>query len=106
MDNNKNNRENISSEEVHKVNILVNGASLSFNLTQKQESIMREAAEKLHQIENSFRTEAKLSDEKDYFRYASILLASNLVNIERKIDDKEQHLESKLNEILKIVNNY
>ncbi|MBE9488170.1 MAG: cell division protein ZapA [Bacteroidetes bacterium] len=106
MDKNKIKSDDIGSEEVHKVNILVNGASLSFNLTQKQESIMREAAEKLLKIENSFRAEAKLSDEKDYFRYASILLASNLVNIERKIDDREQHLESKLNEILKIVNNY
>ena len=94
------------ADRKNNVNILVNGTSLSFTLDPYKESIMREAAQRLNEAENSFRINAKLSDERDYFRYAALLVASNLVRLERESKDLEKTMDDRLDEILKIVDKY
>lgn len=90
-------------QEKHSVTILVNGSLLSFNLNQARESVMREAAGKLIEVENQMRQRSKLTDDKDYFRYAAILLASRLVSLEREKAVSEERVNNALEDILKIV---
>lgn len=92
------------SQERHSVTILVNGSLLTFNLNPARESLMREAAGRLIEVENQMRSRSKLSDDKDYFRYAAILLASRLISLEREKIATDDHVNSVLEDILKIVN--
>ncbi|MEG1554295.1 MAG: cell division protein ZapA [Rikenellaceae bacterium] len=95
--------EDKESQERHSVTILVNGSHLTFNLNQSRESVMREAAGRLQEVENQMRSRSRLTDDRDYFRYTAILIASRLVSLEREKDASDKHTNEVLEDILKIV---